>query len=54
MNYLLRQAEKKFDKSTTWYGSVNILGYRSAEDNLIRFKNPEIATTLLTTLHKGS
>jgi len=42
------------DKSTIWYGSVNILGYRSAEDNLIRFKNPEIATTLLTTLHKGS
>jgi len=42
------------DKSTIWYGSVNILGYRSSEDNLIRFKNPEIATTLLTTLHKGS
>lgn len=42
------------DKSTIWYGSVNILGYRSAEDNLIRFKNPEIATSLLETLHKGS
>lgn len=41
------------DKSTIWYGSVNILGFHSAEDNLIRFKNPEIATTLLTTLHKG-
>jgi hypothetical protein len=25
------------DKSTIWYGSVNILGYRSLEDNLIRF-----------------
>jgi superfamily II DNA or RNA helicase len=42
------------DKSTIWYGSVNILGFHSVEDNLIRFKNPEIATTLLTTLHKGS
>ena len=42
------------DKSTIWYGSVNILGYRSAEDNLIRFKNPEIATSLLEILHKGS
>jgi superfamily II DNA or RNA helicase len=41
------------DKSTIWYGSVNILGYRSSEDNLIRFKNPEIATSLLETLHKG-
>ena len=42
------------DKSIIWYGCVNILGYRSAEDNLIRFKNPEIATSLLETLHKGS
>lgn len=40
------------DKSTIWYGSVNILGYRSAEDNLIRFKNPEIAVSLLETFHK--
>ena len=38
------------DKSTIWYGSVNILGYHSAEDNLIRFKNPEIATTLLESI----
>ena len=42
------------DKSTIWYGSVNILGFHSVEDNLIRFKNPEIATSLLETLHKGS
>ena len=39
------------DKSTIWYGSVNILGFHSIEDNLIRFKNPEIATSLLETLH---
>ena len=38
------------DKSKVWYGCVNILGYHSAEDNLIRFKNPEIATTLLESI----
>ena len=38
------------DKSFIWYGSVNILGFHSAEDNLIRFKNPEIATSLLESL----
>ena len=38
------------DKSTIWYGSVNILGYRSLEDNLIRFRNPEIASNLLDSL----
>lgn len=40
------------DKSTIWYGSVNILGYRSKEDNLIRFRNLEIATVLLDSLKK--
>ena len=39
------------DKSIIWYGSVNILGYQSTEDNLIRFQNAEIATNLLDTLH---
>ena len=38
------------DKCIVWYGSVNILGYHSAEDNLIRFSNPEVATKLLETL----
>ena len=38
------------DKSTIWYGSVNILGYHSVEDNLIRFGNPEIATNLLESI----
>ena len=42
------------DKSTIWYGSVNILGYHSTEDNLIRFRNPEIATSLLEALCKDS
>ena len=40
------------DKSTIWYGSMNILGYHSVEDNLIRFKNSEIATSLLESLVK--
>jgi superfamily II DNA or RNA helicase len=42
------------DKSTIWYGSVNILGYHSTEDNLIRFRNPEIATSLFEALCKDS
>ncbi len=42
------------DKSTIWYGSVNILGYRSLEDNLIRFQNPEIASNLLDSLQKST
>ena len=42
------------DKSTIWYGSVNILGYRSLEDNLIRFKNPKIASNLLDSLQKST
>lgn len=40
------------DKSLIWYGSVNILGYHSAEDNLIRFRNPGIATSLFESLTK--
>lgn len=42
------------DKSTIWYGSVNILGYRSLEDNLIRFRNPEIASNLLDSLQNST
>ena len=38
------------DRSTTWYGSLSILSYHSVEDNLIRFKNPEIATNLLESI----
>ena len=40
------------DKGLIWYGSVKILGYHSMEDNLIRFRNPEIATNLLESLVK--
>lgn len=41
------------DKTTIWYGCVNILGYRSLEDNLIRFRNLEIASNLLDLLQKS-
>jgi superfamily II DNA or RNA helicase len=40
------------DKKTIWYGSINILGFHSIEDNLIRFKNAEIASNLLEYLQK--
>ena len=36
-----------------WYGSVNILGFYYVEDNLIRFRNPEIATSLLESLQNN-
>ena len=39
------------DKSIIWYGSVNILGFHSTEENLIWFRNPEIAASLLESLH---
>ena len=38
------------DKNTIWYGSVRILGCHSFEDNIIRFRNPEIATNLLESI----
>ena len=40
------------DKNIIWYGSVKILGFHSTEDNLIRFKNAEIASNLLESLQK--
>lgn len=42
------------DKSIIWYGSINILGYHSTEDNLIRFKHPEIASHLFESLQKST
>lgn len=52
---LLREkdVDYRFDDKTN-HGSVNILGFHSVEDNLIRFKNPGIATSLLEALHKDS
>ncbi len=41
-----------FDRSVVWYGSVSILGYHSANYNIITLHNPELATTILNTLNK--
>lgn len=38
------------DRSTVWYGNVQILGYHSPNDNIITLHNPELATTLINNL----
>ena len=40
------------DKAQIWYGSVNILGFHSAEDNIITFRDAETAGSLLEMLYK--
>ena len=40
------------DKKDIWYGSVNFLGYHSAEDNVITFHDAETAKDILELLHK--
>ena len=40
------------DRSDIWYGSVNILGYHSAEDNMITFHDPETAKDILELLYR--
>lgn len=35
------------DKSTVWYGSINVLGYASQEDNEIRLQDCKLATELI-------
>lgn len=40
------------DNYAVWYGSVNILGFHSTEDNLICFQNAEIAQELVDVLYK--
>jgi hypothetical protein len=37
------------DQNIVWYGSVNLLSYGSAEENIMRFENVEIAGELLIT-----
>lgn len=39
------------DRQTTWYGTVNILGYLSEGDNLIRLKDSEIPSALIDFLY---
>ena len=38
------------DKQQVWYGSINILGYHTADDNAMRFCDTEIADNLLDML----
>jgi hypothetical protein len=38
------------DKQQVWYGSINILGYHTADDNAVRFCDTEIADNLLDML----
>ena len=40
------------DRSDIWYGSVNILGYHSAEDNMITFHDAETAKDILELLYR--
>ena len=40
------------DKKDIWYGSVNILGYQSTEDNLITFHDVETAKNIMELLYK--
>lgn len=35
------------DQSIVWYGSINLLSYRAAEENIMRLENMEIAEELL-------
>lgn len=38
------------DKSTVWYGSINPLGFTSADDTAIKLSDPTIAGEILGTL----
>ena len=38
------------DRSTTWYGSINILAYHSEEDCMIRLTDTTIASDLIEAL----
>lgn len=40
------------DKSSVWYGSVNVLGYTSEEDNIIKVTDSTLASELIGELYK--
>ena len=40
------------DKAHIWYGSVNILGYHSTEDNIINFHDADTAKDILEMLYR--
>ena len=39
------------DKSSVWYGSINILGYPSEEDNIIKVSDNNLANELINVLY---
>lgn len=39
------------DKSTVWYGSINILGYVTEEDNIIKITDVKLANELLDVIY---
>lgn len=41
------------DKSTVWYGSVNILGYATEEDNIIKITDMKLANELLDVIYNS-
>ena len=41
------------DKSTVWYGSVNILGYATEEDNIIKITDMRLANELLDVIYNS-
>lgn len=41
------------DKSVVWYGSINILGYISKDDNMIRVEDSSLASDLVRELFSG-
>jgi hypothetical protein len=38
------------DKSTTWYGCINYLGYNSTPQNAIKIKSNSIAADILASI----
>lgn len=41
------------DKSSVWYGSINILGYPTEEDNIIRIKDIRLAEEFLDVIYNN-
>ena len=40
------------DSRNVWYGSINILGYHSAEDNIMFIRSAEVATSLIEAMRR--
>jgi phosphatidylserine/phosphatidylglycerophosphate/cardiolipin synthase-like enzyme len=42
------------DQRLAWYGSINLLGFGSAEENIMRLESPSIAGALLASISKSN